>query len=173
MRTRRTVKTTTTVLVSLSVVFLSLGAQAAEPLSDRDLGDVHIVSGDVLNIAGVPAAGNTSISSTTTGDDPAINEPPKQVIERIFRDESLPSLNNRKEVSSQGGSTQIVYRERDRQTSVHSFGVADSAGIRLTQGNRIESISVINAGGAQANRGDFSLEGLSISNQVQISPSFR
>lgn len=131
-------------------------AFAATPLNDTDLGHVHIAGGTVL--------------ATRAPADPVTLQTQERRTDRIIRDETPPVVHERVEMNRCNGDTQIVFQAQDQHLDVSPTGNALTSGVRLVNGNRIDSIVVLDAGGPGANRGDFGLQDLSISHTIRISP---
>lgn len=139
---------------------------AATPLNDADLGLVHIVGGDI--VAGPDADPATGV----TAQEPPrhiVQQPTEQQAEQVLRDEH-PVIDQPVEMNRRNGDTQITYQAGNQHIEVSPVGSTLAPGVRLINGNHIDSVLVRDAGGPGANRGDFGLQDLSISHTIQITP---
>ncbi|MCH8499427.1 MAG: hypothetical protein LAT63_13195 [Marinobacter sp.] len=144
------------------------GVWAATPLSDDDMADVRIVSGDVLNVMGAPAAGSAEGAPATNGADTITSRPVETGSEQVGRlsaYEPEGPLRDQRIIRARQGDTVISMDGARQSTEVQRHNSVRGPGLVVNTGNQIDRVQV-----NTANRGDFMIQNINANNAVTINP---
>ena len=164
----RALTTALTALCAFTLLTMALATSAATPLSDDDLADVRIVSGDVLNVMGAPAAGATGGAKTGNGTDAITSLPGEKSIEQVGRlaaYEPDAPLHDQQVIRARQGDT-VISLDGSRPTrDVQRHDSARGPGLVVSTGNQIDRVQV-----NTPSRGDFMIQNINANNAVTINP---